>query len=391
MNSVSETKKIIASSLGPLPSVTLPVLDAFGFALVDDLMATQDLPVASQANADGYAIKFSDVAGTLAVQALGDTSNVDQQTLGSGQALPVTIGQPLPDGADTVVTDQGISFSGTSLTITPGTAMPGMNVKPKGSESAKGELLMSRGERLSAAAIGFLAGKGINQVTIYRPPVISIINVATHQAEPGKDIGPGQSFEANTYLLRAAARQCNLSVHRVFRAEPVRETLGAVVQDAVNVSDIVIIVGCFTKEAKQIIQATVEDQGVDELVDSVKQSPGGSMYFGCSARKAVFILPGGPASVLTCFYEYIVQTIEIMTRKKNIVPVIKASLAGPYQKPAELTYFLSGNFAKGRVTPVLSPAVSGIHSFVSANCLIILPEEEINFQIGEEVEVHLLP
>jgi len=391
MNSVSETKKIIASTLKVLPAVTFSLLDAYGFSLAEDLLAPADYPTTNQSKREGYAVRFGDISTPLAIIDNNYSNNSNDYAITAGQAMVVQSGHPLPQGADTVISGEAVHVEANLLTVEADLAQPGMNVVLQGSESSKGQLLMSRGEELSPSAIGFLASKGLGEVSVFRPPVMSIVSVGNEWIEPGRSLNTGEHFESCTYSLRAAIKQCNLNVHRIFHTDADRESIATVFNAALNVSDIILVTGCIDKDAGHLVESAIEGCGVDGLVNGVRQSPGNDLYFGSMDSKAIFILPGGPISVLTCFYEYVVQAIEIMTRKKNTIPVIKASMAGPFQKPGDLTYFLSGKYAKGRVTPVLSAALTGIKSFISFNCLIILPQEEINFQIGEEVEVHLLP
>ena len=391
MNSVSETKKIITSTLKVLPAVTFSLLDAYGFSLAEDILAPADYPTTNQSKKEGYAVRFADISNPLAILENNYSDNSNDYAIKAGQAMVIQSGHQLPQGADTVISGEAGHIEANLLTVEADLTQPGMNVMLQGSESSKGQLLMSRGEELNPSAIGFLASKGLGEVSVYRPPVMSILSVGNEWMEPGISLNIGERYESCTYCLRAAIKQINLNVHRIFHTETDRESIATVFNAALNVSDIVLVTGCRDKEASQLVESAIEGCGVDGLVNGVRQSPGNDLYFGSMDSKAIFILPGGPLSVLTCFYEYVVQAIEIMTRKKNTVPVIKASMAGPFQKPGDLTYFLSGKYSKGRVTPVLSAALTGIKSFISFNCLIILPQEEINFQIGEEVEVHLLP
>ncbi len=391
MNSVIETKKIIASTLKVLPAVTFPLIDAYGFSLSEDLIATTDYPTTNQSKTEGYAVRFADISTPLAIIDNNHSDNSNDYAIAAGQAMLVHSGHPLPQSADTVVSGEAVHLDDNLLTVQSDLAQPGMNVMLQGSEYSKGQLLMSRGEELSPSAIGFLASKGLGEVSVFRPPVISIVSVGNEWIEPGRSLKTGEQHESCTYALRAAIKQCNLNVHRIFHTDVDRESIATVFNAALNVSDIILVTGCIDKGAGHLVESAIEGCGVDALVNGVRQSPGNDLYFGSMDSKAVFILPGGAISVLTCFYEYVVQAIEIMTRKRNTVPVIKASMAGPFQKPGDHTYFLSGKYVKGRVTPVLSAALTGIKSFISFNCLIVLPQEEINFQIGEEVEVHLLP
>jgi molybdopterin molybdotransferase len=104
----------------------------------------------------------------------------------------------------------------------------------------------------------------------------------------------------------------------------------------------------------------------------------------------VFGLPGNPSSVLTCFYDYVIPALEQLMQLKPVIKTIKAPLGKAYAKTAALTFFLKGYYDGNTVVPLDAQESYRLRSFAMANCLLVLPEERMQYGMGEEVEVHLI-
>src|SRR5439155_12978512 len=118
-----------------------------------------------------------------------------------------------------------------------------------------------------------------------------------------------------------------------------------------------------------------ENCGVQKLFHKIKQRPGKPLYFGKKENKLVFGLPGNPSSVLTCFYEYVLGALEILTKQKISLQNIHAPLEKPFRKAAGLTHFLKG-FYDGKKVMVLEAQESyRLRSFAKANCFVKINEE----------------
>ena len=130
---------------------------------------------------------------------------------------------------------------------------------------------------------------------------------------------------------------------------------------------------------------------IEKHFHKIKQKPGKPLYFGTKDKKLIFGLPGNPASVLTCFYEYVLPALEKMMQKKNSIKKVKAILQKDYAKKAGMTHFLKGFYDNEKVTLLQSQASFQLNSFAHANCLIVIDEETENVIQGAIIEVHLLP
>jgi len=391
MISVQQAKQIIRDAAPAPKIVKLPLLEAFGFTLAKDVIATVDIPNFAQSSMDGYAIKFADKGKQLAIIGEMAAGATQQHTIKNGQATRIFTGAPLPQGADTVIMQEKVTVENKLLTLQDDNLSQGLNVRPKGAEVKNGELAMAKGTYLSAAALGFLAGIGCTHVAVYAAPKVAIILTGNELQEPGKPLEFGQVYEANSIILTAALHKAGINDITILRSEDNPETLAAVLKQALESNDVVLLNGGVSVGDYDFVVGAAVACGIEQKFHKIKQKPGKPLFFGTKQDKLVFGLPGNPSSGLTCFYEYVLPALERSMRKDARVIATTATTTHNYTKPAGLTHFLKGFYTEGDVTPLHAQESFRLHSFAQANCFIVLPEESTGCTAGNTIEVHLLP
>jgi molybdopterin molybdotransferase len=391
MISVQEAKQIINDAVVTSKVAQLSLLDAFGFVLAEDVIATTDIPNFAQSSMDGYAIKFSD--RNMRINVIGEmAAGITQQiVISDGQATRIFTGAPLPDGADTVVMQEKVSVDEGLLTISDENLSLGHNVRPKGAEVRSGDLAMTKGTYLSAAALGFLAGIGCTHVNVYTAPRVAIILTGNELQQPGSPLEFGQVYEANSVILTTALRKAGIQEVRILHSEDNPEILAAVLEQALRDNDVILLNGGVSVGDYDYVVRATRACGVKQQFHKIKQKPGKPLFFGTKERKLIFGLPGNPSSGLTCFYEYVLPAIEKIMHKETSVAFATAVATHNYNKPIGLTHFLKAFYSNGKVTPLHAQESFRLHSFAQANCFIVIPEESIGFVAKDTVEVHLLP
>jgi molybdopterin molybdotransferase len=283
-----------------------------------------------------------------------------------------------------------VSGSARELIIDDELLKQGTNVRPVGSEIKAGELALAKESFLSPAAIGFLAGIGIVEVSVYLDPVISIIVTGKELQQPGKSLQYGQVYESNSFMLKAALEQLNITGVKIIWADDNLETLKAILADALLQSNMVLLTGGISAGDYDFVLQAATECGVQQLFHKVKQRPGKPLYFGMTESQPVFGLPGNPSSVLTCFYEYVIPVLEKISRKERGIKKMKVPLAKTFRKAAGLTHFLKGYYDGKTVLHLDAQESYRLSSFAKANCLIQIDEDVTVCEEGEIVEVHLL-
>jgi len=393
MISVSEAKQSILNNIEPLTPVTIALQEAAGLVLAEDVFAFIDIPAFNQSSMDGYAFRYQDFAQAKTLEITGEVAagvNTTFEDL-TGKAVRIFTGAPVPEGADTVVMQEKVKTNNKSLLIEDGQIIKGSNVRPAGAEIKSGGLALKKGTFLSPAAIGFLAGIGVSKVKVFPKPTVTIIVTGKELQQPGMQLQPGQVYDSNSFMIKAALLQLHIFTVEIRFADDNIEIVQKALENALQTSDVVLLTGGVSVGDYDFVVQATELCGVEKLFHKVKQRPGKPLYFGKKESKIVFGLPGNPSSVLTCFYEYVIPAVGQLTMQRNIIKTGQKLLGKDYSKKTSLTHFLKGKKEDNIVFPLDAQESFRLSSFANADCLICLPEDKEEFKKDDLVEVHLLP
>ena len=393
MISVQEAKRIINENVSPLATVVFSLQQATGLVLAEDVYASTDIPAFPQSSMDGYAFSFHDWQKNKKLKIAGEVAAGSNETflLSPGNAVRIFTGAAVPAGADTVIMQEKIRTQNGELIIEDETLQAGNSVRPKGSEIKAGALALEKGNILSPAAIGFLAGIGISAIKVYPNPSISIIITGNELQEPGQTLQHGQVYESNSFALKAILQQLHIYDVEVFYAADKPGIVSDTLNKALEQSDVVLLTGGISVGDYDFVLQAATNCHVEKLFHKIKQRPGKPLYFGKKENKLVFGLPGNPSSVLTCFYQYVIPALEKLSNRKIGLQTLKVPLSKALQKNTGLTHFLKGFYDGKTATPLDAQESFRLSSFAKANCLIQIDGEMTCLKEGELVNVYLLP
>jgi molybdopterin molybdotransferase len=342
---------------------------------------------------DGYAFCFDGWKNNAALEIEGEIAagSNTTKTYSSEKAVRIFTGAPVPQGTDTVVMQEKVTLTKGVLTIEDQNIHLGVNVRLKGTDSKVGELALKAGNKLTPGAIGFLTGIGITSVSVFPKPAVSIIVTGNELQAAGKPLQHGQVYESNSATIRAALQQLNINEVKVFWAEDNLSVLQKILEEATSVSDVIVLMGGISVGDYDYVLQAAENCGITKLFHRIKQKPGKPLYFGKKENKLVFGLPGNPSSVLTCYYEYLFPALQQLSNQLAGLKELEVPLLKSIDKSAGLTQFLKGYFDGEKVMPLGAQESYRLSTFANANCLIVLDENTNHCEVGENVNIHLLP
>lgn len=368
-------------------------MDAEGLVLAKNGFAKTDVPPFNQSSMDGYAFNYDrwKESGELNIEGEVAAGSAVNATLLPQHAVRIFTGAPVPDGADTVVMQEKVSINDGKLFIEDGELVKGSNFRAKGSEIMSGALALEKGSLMTPAAIGYLAGVGINEITVYPNPSVSIILTGDELQRPGKVLKHGQVYESNSFALNAALRQAGISRIDFFSSEDTLSALTAIIKKALEKSDVVLLTGGVSVGDYDFVVRAATANRVEQVFHKIRQKPGKPLFFGKKNQQTIFGLPGNPASVLSCFYEYVLPALGRLSLRNTVLKSLKVPLKTALKKPAGLTQFLKGFYDGVSASDLKAQESFRLSSFAKANCLIKLDEGKVEFSENELVEIHLLP
>jgi len=393
MISVNEAKTKVKLNSELLAPIKIPLASAFGLVLAEDIFANNSIPNFNQSAVDGYAIRYEDLVQSKQffikeIIAAGDTTIY---FISKQHAARIFTGALVPQELDTVVMQEKVETQNENILILNKDIQKGNNVRLAGSEIRKGDIALAKNCFLSPAAVGFLAAVGIQEVSVHPKPCVHIIITGKELVQPGQPLLEGQVYESNSLLLQCALKQLHIQNSTIdFVGDDLNETTIAI-SKALQTADLILLTGGVSVGDYDFVVEAANACGVKQLFHKVKQRPGKPLYAGMKDKRIVFGLPGNPASVLTCFYNYVITAIECMTGQKNLIQKKWLPLSNAVNKKVKLTQFLKAVYDDHQVIPLPAQESFRLSSFSIANCLIVLPEEKLDFTEGEIVETLVLP
>ena len=304
--------------------------------------------------------------------------------------MRIFTGAPLPAGADTIIMQEKVIAQESGIRITDPEIAKGTYVRKCGSELKKDELVLKKGTVITPPVAGLLASLGLTTLPVYPRLTIRMIATGNELQIPGRPLHAGQSYESNICFLMAALRPFAENLGDALYVEDNLEIIKGALSSAISNSDLVILTGGVSVGDYDFVRKAADFLGVHCKFHRVKQKPGKPLYFGTKGNTIIFGLPGNPASVVSCFYEYVLPAVRFMLhlpQEERVTAVLK----NDFKKVKALTQFLKAYFAEGEVEILEAQESYRLRSFATANCLVALDENRLDYEKGEAVMVRLLP
>jgi molybdopterin molybdotransferase len=279
---------------------TVPVEQADGRVLLDDIHAACDVPPWDNSAMDGYALDAEqvDVGQTLPVSQR-IAAGVPAQPLVSGTAARIFTGAPMPDGANAVVMQENCELDAGVLTINQ-QVIPGENVRRRGADIQKGSLLFPAGHRLRPQDTGVLAATGIAGVRVGRPPVIALLTTGAELVRPGTPLAAGQIYDSNRFVLDALLRRLGLQVKIFDVVEDSLEATEQALLEAAGQADVIVSSGGVSSGEEDHVRHALSRCGQLDIW-KLALKPGKPFVFGSVGTSLFFGLPGNPVSSFVTF------------------------------------------------------------------------------------------
>ncbi len=394
MIAVEKARKLILKNAKHLSSLRVDVADSFGKILSENVLSPISLPPFDQSAMDGFALKISDHIQKNAIKVIGEVAagSAFQKTIYDGQAVRIFTGAPVPRGADTVIMQERASIEKGNLILNDPGLQLGANIRKAGSQIKKGNKAFSKGTIITPGGIGYLTAMGLTHVNVVSAPRITIIVTGSELKKPGKSLSKGEIYESNSFALAAALNSIHIEVKKIISVRDNEKQVFDTIKKATLNSDLVLITGGISVGDYDFVGTSLKKLGVENIFYKVKQKPGKPLFFGKYKSSLIFGLPGNPAAVLSCFYEYVFTSIRAMQGRKDVfLNKIFLPISKDYSKKIGLSHFLKGKISENTVIPLEGQESYILSSFAIADSLIYLPEECSGVKAGDIVEVHILP
>ena len=387
MVTIEEAHKIIKDQPIQLKTESRNLSDCPGFSISENITAPFAMPSFDNSAMDGYALcGISQEYKIVGEVAAGDMSEID---LREGQAMRIFTGAKVPENTTAVMMQEKTRVEGEKLYLEQ---MPkeGQSIRRKGGELVEGQLVFEKGYTITPAGIGLIGGLGIENVQVYKKPVIHLITTGNELIQPGKPKAEGQIYESNSYALAAACEQFGFPVQNKLQIEDDFEAIKSGIKESLENTDVLILSGGISVGDYDFVKQALEENGVEEQFYKVFQKPGKPLYFGRKENKFVFALPGNPASSISCFYVYVLPFLyQLSGSHSNGLQRYSFPITHDFENRGDRPSFLKANITDGKVEILNAQSSSMILSMALGNALAFL-DAETSVKKGDLVECLLI-
>lgn len=383
---IDEALALVLAEVSFLGAEDVLVAEAAGRVLAEDARAAVDLPPFPSSAMDGYAVRAADTPGRLVVVDHSAAGAPAVRELETGQAIGISTGAVVPEGADAVVPVEVTRRHGDEVEVGP--VVKAENVRPRGSDVRTGDTIVERGAVLGPPQLGALAAVGLAAVACGRRPRVAVLATGSELRRPGEVLGPGQIYESNSTLLAAQLRSAG--------AEPV--VLAPVADDEAATRDalaeglrhdVLVSSGGVSMGEHDLVRNALAELGSREVFWRVAVKPGKPVSFGRAGATLVFGLPGNPVSSLVGFELFVRPALRLLQGASPGPRFRPGALARPVRRDGARDQFLRARARLDGDAVVLAP-VTGQESHMigraaSADALVLVRRGEGELAAGESV------
>jgi molybdenum cofactor synthesis domain-containing protein len=365
--------------------------EALGRILGELVVADRDYPDAPRSAMDGFAVRAADAPGTLPVDGEIHMGAAWSGPLAPGHALRIPTGGVVPDGADTIVPIEDVSFDGSAIEIIAPLER-GANVHPVASDMRGGETVLEPGMRLGAPHVGVLAALGVTSVPVLRRPRIAVISSGDELVPVDRRPELGQIRDSNRYAIAAALQAMGADpVHRaIVRDDP--GALEAELREAIATHDAVVVSGGSSVGERDSTPQAVEALGPPGvIVHGLRVKPGKPTVLGAAGERPIIGLPGNPTSALMILEAVAAPLIAALTGSRRASHGALATLGGSTRSRRGWTWYVpvALRHEAGALVAQPLPLRSSMVSLTArADGFIVMPESVGELEAGTLVTVH---
>jgi molybdopterin molybdotransferase len=364
-----EAAALIAEAAKPLGTEIVALAEAKGRVLAAPVTALVDAPPADVSAMDGYAVRDSDLPGRLRVAGESFPGRGYEAPIEAGQCARIFTGGPVPEGADRIVIQEDVRRDGeTALFGEPG---PARHIRARGSDFARGDVLLEPGRLLDARALVAAAGADLAEVEVWRRPRLVILGTGDELVAPGSARAtPGSIPESVSLGIAAFVEDWGAQVVARKRLSDDLQALEREAAEALTIADVVVVTGGASVGERDFAKAMFMPVGLELIFSKVAIKPGMPVWLGRAGGALVIGLPGNPNSALATARLLLAPLIHGLTGRAPALRWRQAKLARDLGPTGNRETFYRG-ISAGEAACPLSNQDSGAQSTLAAADLLI--------------------
>ncbi|HCM1313877.1 molybdopterin molybdotransferase MoeA [Vibrio parahaemolyticus] len=394
---IEEAMDKMLSRIKPIQTTrSLPLADALGFVLAEDVLSPIHVPPFDNSAMDGYAIRIQDLEASTVLPMVGK-SFAGQPFEGewpTGTCVRIMTGAKIPEGCDavimqenTTVTEAGIQFNQTDV-------KPQNNIRPTGDDIKQGDIVLAKGARLTPRDIPMIASLGVSHVTVVRKPKVAFFSTGDELKPLGEPLEAGQIYDSNRYGIKPLIENFGCEAIDLGIIPDCPETLKATFEKAQTLADVVVTSGGVSVGEADYTKDILEQLGeIGFWKLAIK--PGKPFAFGKLSTAWFCGLPGNPVSAVLTMYVLVQPMLAKLAghTEWKAPESIPATTKTAFKKAPGRTDYQRGIYTledgKFVVETTGNQSSGAFRSMSLANCFVVLERERGRVEVGETVQIQL--
>ncbi|MBE3702372.1 molybdopterin molybdotransferase MoeA [Vibrio parahaemolyticus] len=394
---IEEAMDKMLSRIKPIQTtLSLPLADALGFVLAEDVLSPIHVPPFDNSAMDGYAIRIQDLEASTVLPMVGK-SFAGQPFEGewpTGTCVRIMTGAKIPEGCDavimqenTTVTEAGIQFNQTDV-------KPQNNIRPTGDDIKQGDIVIAKGARLTPRDIPMIASLGVSHVTVVRKPKVAFFSTGDELKPLGEPLEAGQIYDSNRYGIKPLIENFGCEAIDLGIIPDCPETLKATFEKAQTLADVVVTSGGVSVGEADYTKDILEQLGeIGFWKLAIK--PGKPFAFGKLSTAWFCGLPGNPVSAVLTMYVLVQPMLAKLAghTEWKAPESIPATTKTAFKKAPGRTDYQRGIYTledgKFVVETTGNQSSGAFRSMSLANCFVVLERERGRVEVGETVQIQL--
>ena len=383
---VEEALALIYTHSKFLGSEIIPIENALGRVLAEELTASHCLPPYDNSAMDGYAVYVGDAGKTLPQSCTIFAGDKDDIRMVEDQCIRIMTGAKIPQGCEAIVPIEEVTLSDNKVTL-PKNIHPSQHIRLKGEDIQFDTLLLENGTLLHAHHITLLASQGRTHIRTFRSPQIALFASGNELKMHFETINSHQLYNTNTPTFAARAQELGCNVIFTGTAEDTMESIQEHIKSALDADFIITSGGVsvgdadYTKEAFRAL-------GMETFFESVEIKPGKPTTFGRIGKTLILNLPGNPLAAAVCFELFGQSAIMALSgRNDKYLSSITTKIAHPFTMKKGRRSLIPGWFDGAAFTPAKVFGPGMILPLARANAFMMVDASVEGFEKDSEVKI----
>jgi molybdopterin molybdotransferase len=397
---IENARQAVLERVSPLPAEEVPLASGLGRVLAEDVTSADAVPGFDNSAMDGFAVRAADTheasAEAPARLALVDESRAGrpaERRLEAGQAIAISTGAMVPEGADAVVRVEDTSSSDSAVQVLVAVE-PGRDIRRAGEDIEPGAAVIAAGTEIGAAELGVMASVGKASVACARRPRVHVLTTGDELQPPGEPLRPGAIRNSNAHSVPPLAELAGAELAAVEMVADDPEATRGALEQALE-ADVAVVCGGVSVGEHDHVRPALAELGAEEVFWGVALRPGKPTWFGTRGESLVFGLPGNPVSAMVTFQLFVRPAIRAMLGASDLVQEATAILDEDYPKQPGRAHLVRCRLELRddgwHARPTGAQGSHVLTSMLGADALAVIPTAAETVRSGERVAIEMLP